>query len=61
MGVLDIIDTNRLELRTPGVQLAVKEVRYHDLVCLSSYHHFLRLQSLHSISGGKLNKLEKTL
>ena len=27
MGVLDIIDTNRVELSKPGVQVAIKEVR----------------------------------
>ena len=45
MGVLDIIDTNTVELSKPGVRLAMKEVRYHALslslslsvVFLSSY------------------------
>jgi len=31
MGVLDIIDTNTVELSKPGVRLAMKEVRYHAL------------------------------
>ena len=41
MGVLDIIDTNRVELsKPPAVQLAMKEVRYPAQACrlfFSSY------------------------
>ena len=37
MGVLDIIDTNRVELGQPGAQLAIKEVRHPACLVLSSY------------------------
>ena len=39
MGVLDIIDTNRLELSRPGVQLAMKEVSSPALSLISSFPH----------------------